>query len=335
MNILVTGGAGFIGSHFIKALLRNPQIKNVVNLDCLRYGNNLFSLETVKSDNRYSFIEGNITNKELVDEIFKIYKINKVAHFAAESHVDKSLVDFEGFIKTNVLGTQVLLESAKKAWLVNKEGDSWSSLGNKKFLHISTDEVYGPTNSFKILFDETAPLNPSNPYATTKASADLVALTYKNNFNLPLNITRSTNNYGIFQFPDKLIPKMIIKGLKGELLPVYGKGQEVREWLSVEDHVNVLVEILFDSHKGEIYNIASGIRKKNIEVVELIVRILGLPKSRITFVKNRLFHDKAYSIDDSKLNKLFNFEPNRSFQLEMEKIISWYCRNEKWWSKFI
>ena len=270
-----------------------------------------------------------------MDEIFKVYEIDKVVHFAAESHVDKSLIDFERFLKTNVLGTQVLLESAKNAWSINEGKEIFRYRRNTKFLHISTDEVYGTVNNSDVFFNEKAPLNPSNPYATTKASADLIALTYKNNFNLPLNITRSTNNYRTFQFPDKLIPKMIIKGIRGGPLLVYGNGEEVREWLCVEDHVNILLKILMDGNIGEIYNIASGVRKKNIEVVESIAHILGLPRNQISFVKNRLCHDKAYGIDDLKLVKQFNFKPKSDIHLELEKIVSWYSKNEKWWSQFI
>ena len=335
MNVLVTGGAGFIGSHFIKALLSHSNVKNVVNLDCLRYGNNLFSLKEAENNSRYSFINGNILDKDLVDEIFSAFQIDKVVHFAAESHVDRSLVDFQRFVKTNVLGTQVLLECAKNAWAINKKNVSYSYGPHRRFLHISTDEVYGSIEKGADFFNEKSPLNPSNPYATTKASADLIALSYMHNFNLPITITRSTNNYGSFQFPDKLIPKMIINGLIGEYLPVYGKGEELREWLCVEDHVSILLSILLDGFVGEIYNIGSGVRKKNIEVVESIATILGLPKSRISFVKNRLCHDRAYGIDDQKITKQFNFNPNRDFQLELEKIIYWYSKNKNWWSTFI
>ena len=335
MNVLVTGGAGFIGSHFVKRLLKLSEVKKVINLDYLSYGVNSLCLESYASDERYTFIKGNILNEELLDSIFKKYNINKVVHFAAESHVDKSLVDLEVFFKTNVLGTQVLFESARKAWCLNNLKGVYSYKQDVKFLHISTDEVYGPIKKATIRFKEEAPLKPTNPYATSKASGDLIALMYSKNFGFPMTITRSTNNYGTNQFPDKLIPLMIIKVLRGEPLPVYGKGQEVREWLHVEDHTNILLNILVAGNNGEIYNIGSGIRKKNIEVVELITKIMGLSNSRITFVKNRLYHDRAYGIDDNKLSKQFGFKPKRNFQLELEKIISWYFRNEKWWSKFI
>lgn len=335
MNVLVTGGAGFIGSHFIKRLLELPAVKKVINLDCLIYGIDFFNLEHHASDERYVFIKGNILNKELLEYIFRKYNINRVVHFAAESHVDKSLIDLKVFFETNVLGTQVLFESAKKAWCLNNLKDVYHYKQDVKFLHISTDEVYGPIKRPAIRFTEKAPLKPTNPYAASKASGDLIALMYSKNFDFPMTITRSTNNYGTYQFPDKLIPRMVIKGLRDEQLTVYGEGKEVREWLSVEDHISILLDILVTGNNSKIYNIGSGVRKKNIEVVELIASILGLPKSRITFVKNRLCHDKAYGIDYRKLINQFSFKPKRNFKLEMRKIISWYSRNEKWWSKFI
>ena len=335
MNVLVTGGAGFIGSHFIKRLLELTEVEKVINLDCLSYGINSFCLEPYLADKRYIFIKGNILNEELLDYIFKKYNIDKVIHFAAESSVDKSLVNLEVFFRTNILGTQVLFERARKAWCLNNLKGTYSYKKDVKFLYISTDEVYGPIKRSLMRFTEEAPLRPTNPYATSKASGDLIALMYSKNFGFPVNITRSINNYGNYQFPDKLIPRMIIKGLRDERLSVYGKGAEVREWLHVKDHVDILLDILTVKNNGEIYNIASGVRKKNIEVVKLIATILGLPKTRITFVKNRLCHDKAYGINDRKLNEHFSFKPKRNFQSELEKIISWYSRNEEWWSKFI
>lgn len=335
MNVLVTGGAGFIGAHFIKEILDNEKINKVVNLDCLRYGNNLFSLEKIKEDKRYTFIEGNILDSPLLDTIFKTYEISHVVHFAAETHVDKSLIAIDAFLETNILGTKNVLAAASNAWMLSEDKDSCIYRAGVKFLHISTDEVYGPSVSEKMRCDEDASLKPTNPYAASKASADLIARSYHKTFNLPLNITRSVNNYGRFQFPDKLIPLMIVKGLSGEGLPVYGNGMAVREWLHVEDHVQGLIKVLFEGSNGEIYNIGSGCRKRNIEVVETIANGLNLPKSQIVFVEDRLGHDLAYSIDDLKIRKELSFKNEKQFEPSLEALINWYRDNEKWWSYFI
>ncbi len=315
VKILVTGGAGFIGTNFIKYMLNKYPDYEIVNLDLLTYCGNLENLKDIESNKNYSFIKGNIRDKDLVNEIVK--DCNYVINFAAESHVDRSIQDPEIFIKSNVLGTQVLLDAANQ-------------FNVEKYIQISTDEVYGTLGSTGY-FTETTPLAPNSPYSASKASADLVVRAYHETFNLPINITRCSNNYGPYQFPEKLIPLMIYNALKDKPLPIYGDGKNIRDWLYVYDHCTAIDLVLHKGKIGEIYNIGGNNEKQNIEIVKLILKQLKKPESLITFVNDRLGHDKRYAIDSSKIQKKLGWKPKYSFETGIKETIDWYLN--KWMSK--
>jgi dTDP-glucose 4,6-dehydratase len=316
-NVLVTGAAGFIGSNFIKYFLRAHASVNVFNFDKLTYAGNLENLEDVAEDPRYKFLRGDICNRAEVETAFKKHSIDTVVHFAAESHVDRSILGAAVFIQTNVLGTNILLEVAKE-------------LGVERFLHVSTDEVYGSLG-LTGKFTETTPLHPNSPYAASKASSDLLAFAYHHTFGVPVIVTRCSNNYGPYQFPEKLIPLMIVNALNNKPLPVYGDGLNVRDWLFVEDHCAAIDVVLAKGKNGEVYNIGGNNEWKNIDIVKLILKQLGKPESLITFVKDRLGHDRRYAIDPSKLKVELQWEPARTFEKGIEDTISWFVRNEPWW----
>jgi dTDP-glucose 4,6-dehydratase len=315
-NLLVTGGAGFIGSNFVRYVLRShPDIK-VVNFDKLTYAGNLESLEDISSDPRYIFVRGDICSRHDVEQVFSNHRIDTVAHLAAESHVDRSILGATVFVHTNVVGTQILLDVAKEA-------------GVERFLHVSTDEVYGslgPTGKFT----ETTPLHPNSPYAASKASSDLLALAYHRTFGLPVIVTRCSNNYGPYQFPEKLIPLMIVNALNDKPLPVYGDGLYVRDWLYVEDHCSALDLVLRNGKPGEVYNIGGNNEWKNIDIVKLTLRKLGKPQSLIIFVKDRPGHDRRYAIDASRIDKEIGWQPAHSFETGIEETINWYLDNQGW-----
>ena len=320
-NILVTGGAGFIGSNFINYILNVRNDVFMVNLDKLTYAGNLKNLTEVENHTNYTFIKGDIVNDELVNYIFKKYQITHVINFAAESHVDRSILGSEIFFKTNVLGTNVLLENAKLFEI-------------EKFIQISTDEVYGSLGP-EGRFEETRTLQPNSPYAASKASADLMALAFYHTYGVPVVITRCSNNYGQYQFPEKLIPLMIINSLKNKKLPVYGDGLNVRDWIYVIDH-NKAVEVILDRGKiGEVYNIGANEEKRNIEIVKLILSQLGKSEDLIEFVKDRPGHDKRYAINSNKIRNELGWEAKHSFNNAMKVTIDWYLRNEKWWTEII
>src|SRR3989339_2205433 len=286
-NILVTGGAGFIGSNFINYILSKRDDYFIVNLDKLTYAGNLENLKTVEKNKNYRFVKGDITNNELVDYLFKRFNLKFVINFAAESHVDRSILGSEIFYRTNVIGTTVLLEAARRYQV-------------EKFVQISTDEVYGSLGPVG-LFTEQTPLSPNSPYSSSKASADMTALSFHHTFGLPVVVTRCSNNYGPFQFPEKLIPLMIINSLNGKKLPVYGDGLNVRDWIYVIDH-NRAVELVFENGKsGEVYNIGASREMKNIEIIKLILKKLGKGEELIEYVKDRPGHDRRYAIDSSKI----------------------------------
>jgi dTDP-glucose 4,6-dehydratase len=316
-NVLVTGGAGFIGSNFIKYFLRAHASVSVFNFDKLTYAGNLENLEDVAEDPRYKFLRGDICNRAEVETAFKKHSIDTVVHFAAESHVDRSILGAAVFIQTNVLGTNILLEVAKE-------------LGVERFLHVSTDEVYGSLG-LTGKFTETTALHPNSPYAASKASSDLLAFAYHHTFGVPVVVTRCSNNYGPYQFPEKLIPLMIVNALNNKPLPVYGDGLNVRDWLFVEDHCAAIDVVLAKGKNGEVYNIGGNNEWKNIDIVKLILKQLGKPESLITFVKDRLGHDRRYAIDPSKLKVELQWEPARTFEKGIEDTISWFVRNEQWW----
>jgi dTDP-glucose 4,6-dehydratase len=317
MKILVTGGAGFIGSNFIKYIFAKYPHYKIVNLDKLTYAGNLDNLSDVEDNPNYQFIKGDICDQKLVEKIVED-KIDVITNFAAESHVDRSIYDPKIFVKTNVLGTQVLLESALKFKI-------------DKFIQISTDEVYGTlTEGF---FTESSPLLPNSPYSASKASADLQVRSYFKTFGLPAVITRSTNNYGPYQFPEKLIPLFITNALSGQELPLYGDGLYVRDWLYVEDHCKALDLVLHKGKIGEIYNISASHEKTNLEITELILKRLNQPKSLIKHVKDRPAHDRRYALDSFKIRNELGFRPDASFEEGLSKTADWYIANQKWWQK--
>ncbi len=319
-KILVTGGAGFIGSNYINSILSESD-DLIVNIDKLTYAGNLENLKKVDSKPNYHFVKGDITNSELIDYLFVKYGITHVVNFAAESHVDRSILGSEVFFRTNVIGTNVLLEAAKRH---NVE----------KFLQVSTDEVYGslgPTG----LFTETTPLSPNSPYSSSKASADMMAMSFFHTYGMPVVITRCSNNYGQLQFPEKLIPLMIINALNDKKLPVYGDGMNVRDWIYVIDHNKAIDLVLEKGKVGEVYNIGASREMPNIEIVKLILNKLGKGEELIEYVKDRLGHDRRYAIDSSKIQNELGWSPKFDFENAIENTIDWYLNNKNWWERII
>jgi dTDP-glucose 4,6-dehydratase len=320
-KILVTGGAGFIGSNFINYTLGERDDIFIINLDKLTYAGNLQNLKSVEGHKNYAFIKGDIVNDELVSYIFQKYNISHVINFAAESHVDRSILGSEIFFRTNVLGTNVLLENAKR-------------FGVEKFIQISTDEVYGSLGP-EGQFEETTPLQPNSPYAASKASADMMALAFHHTYNVPVVITRCSNNYGPYQFPEKLIPLMILNSLKNKKLPVYGDGLNVRDWIYVIDH-NKAVELILEKGKlGEVYNIGANTEKPNIEIVKLILNQVGKTEDLIEYVKDRPGHDRRYAINSLKIKNELGWQAEQSFENAIKNTINWFIENEKWWKEII
>ena len=321
MNLLVTGGAGFIGSNFIRYILDKYNEYRVINLDKLTYAGNLENLTGVDKDPRYAFEKGDICDKTRVQVCVVRYEIDAIVHFAAESHVDRSILRASEFVQTNVAGTHVLLEVAKE-------------FNIKRFLQVSTDEVYGSLGATGFFTEET-PLHPNSPYSASKASADMLAFAYQHTFGLPIVLTRCSNNYGPYQFPEKLIPLMIANALNDKPLPVYGDGKNVRDWLHVKDHCSAIDTVLHRGRAGEVYNIGGNNEKPNIEIVKLILQHLGKPESLITYVEDRLGHDRRYAIDSSKIQNEFGWEPAYTFERGIEETIKWYVDNQQWWERII
>ncbi|AGB42252.1 dTDP-glucose 4,6-dehydratase [Halobacteroides halobius DSM 5150] len=328
MNVLVTGGAGFIGSNFIYHMLNKYDDYQIVNLDKLTYAGNLENLKQAEDNPNYKFIKGDITNRELVEYIFNEYDINYVVNFAAESHVDRSIEDPDIFVKTNVRGTQVLLDIAKKYWL----DECYDQSVKSKFLQVSTDEVYGSLGE-EGYFTEETPLAPNSPYSASKASADMMVRAYHETFNLPINITRCSNNYGPYQFPEKLIPLFLTNALNDKELPLYGDGQNVRDWLHVKDHCQAIDLVLHEGENGEVYNVGGNNEKSNIEITKAILNAIDKPESLITFVEDRLGHDRRYAIDPSKIREELGWEPEYTFETGIKETIQWYLDNKEWWKK--
>ena len=330
MNILVTGGAGFIGSNFIKFMLEKYPHYNIINIDALTYAGNLENLKEIESNPNYVFIRDDIRDKARIDTIFSSYNIDTVINFAAESHVDRSIIEPEIFLTTNVIGTQVLLDSAKKYWKVNYDDKYCREYkGGVKFLQVSTDEVYGSLNKTG-KFVETSPLLPNSPYSASKAGADMIVRAYHETYGIPINITRCSNNYGPYQFPEKLIPLMIINCLKGIDLPVYGDGMQVRDWLHVSDHCTALDTVLHYGFPGEVYNLGGNNERANIEIVKLIIKKLGKSENSIRYVKDRPGHDRRYAIDNTKITTQLEWKPAYKFEEGMKDTIEWYVRNPVW-----
>ncbi|GAB4338698.1 MAG: dTDP-glucose 4,6-dehydratase [Desulfobulbaceae bacterium] len=335
-NVLVTGGCGFIGANFVRYALARRERWRLVILDLLTYAGNLLSLGDALNSPRHTFVKGDICDTDLVDSIFRQYNIDTVIHFAAESHVDRSITGPADFIRTNVLGTFTLLEAARKNWLGDEDlGRS----GNRRFLHVSTDEVYGSLGESGY-FIETTCYDPRSPYSASKASSDHLARAYFHTYGLPLLVTNCSNNYGPCQFPEKLIPLTINNALHGREIPVYGDGGNVRDWLHVVDHCEAIVRVLEKGRCGESYNIGGNNEKKNIEVVELLCDILdrkvgplasGKPRrSLITFVRDRLGHDRRYAIDSTKIRSELGWAPKMNFADGMEQTVDWYLANREW-----
>ena len=328
---LVTGGAGFIGANFIEYILNKFEDVNIINLDCLTYAGNLENLKSVENKKNYKFIKADITNYYEIEDVFRKNQIDYVVNFAAQSHVDRSIKDPAIFIKTNVLGTTNLLNIAKLCW-ENADGTFKKGV---KFLQVSTDEVYGSLGK-EGFFVETTPLDPHSPYSASKASADLVAKAYYDTFKFPVNITRCSNNYGPYQFLEKLIPLIIFNALNLKDLPVYGDGMQVRDWLYVTDHCCAIDLVLKNAKPGEIYNVGGHNERFNIDIVKTIVKTLKekvnpkIDESLIKYVTDRKGHDRRYAIDPEKIKKHLNWEPTVKFEDGIKKTIDWYVKNSKW-----
>jgi dTDP-glucose 4,6-dehydratase len=340
MKILVTGGAGFIGSAVIRHIIKNTQ-DSVVNLDKLTYAGNLESLLEVSDSPRYVFEQVDICNRIELDRVFAKYEPNAVMHLAAESHVDRSITGPSDFIQTNIVGTYTLLEAAREYW--NTLSDETKKAF--RFHHISTDEVYGDlphpdevqSSEELSLFTETTPYAPSSPYSASKASSDHLVRAWLRTYGLPTIVTNCSNNYGPYHFPEKLIPLVILNALEGKPLPIYGKGDQIRDWLYVEDHARALYKVVTEGKVGETYNIGGHNEKKNIEVVNTICSILDVlvPKDasyadQITYVTDRPGHDRRYAIDATKMSNELNWQPEETFETGLKKTIEWYLANQTW-----
>jgi len=319
MKLLVTGGLGFIGSNFVRYMLNEHSECTIVNLDKVSYAGNLTNLIDIEKDPRYFFVKGDICDPHIVQSVFSTGEIDTVVHFAAESHVDRSIQSSSVFITTNVLGTQTLLDAALRNQC-------------SRFVHISTDEVYGSiaTGSFK----ETDRLNPSSPYSASKAASDLIARAFFLTHGLPVIVTRCTNNYGPYQYPEKLIPFFVTNLLRGKKVPVYGSGYNIRDWIYVMDHCRAIDFVIREGITGEIYNIGSNTEKTNIEITYKILEILGMDATSIEYVTDRPGHDWRYSLDSSKLRAI-GWKPQTSFEISLKETVDWYIQNERWWKPLL
>ena len=330
-KILVTGGAGFIGSNFIQYILDHQKDQVLlVNLDALTYAGNLENLKAAEQDARYRFVKGDVRDKELVEQLFQKYDFDTVVHFAAESHVDRSITDPEVFLTTNILGTHTLLEAAKSAWKCepdNKHSKDYRE--GVRYLQVSTDEVYGALGKTG-MFTEATPLAPNSPYSASKASADMLVRAYYQTFGLPVNITRCSNNYGPYQFPEKLIPLMIHNARHDKPLPVYGDGMQIRDWLHVKDHCAAIAAVLEAGRPGEIYNIGGNNEKANLEIVRLILKELDKSEELIQYVQDRPGHDRRYAIDNTKITAELGWRPAYTFEQGIHETIQWYLQNTGW-----
>ncbi len=331
-SVLVTGGAGFIGSNFVNLMLKKHPNWRIVNLDALTYAGNIENLTAVKDAENHLFVKGDITDRALVKSLFDRYQFDFVVNFAAESHVDRSIKDPEIFLLTNILGTQCLLDNAKESWQTGKDQNGYPTYREDvKYLQVSTDEVYGALGKTG-MFTETTPMAPNSPYSASKASADMVVRAYSKTFQFPANITRCSNNYGPYQFPEKLIPLMIGNALDGKSLPVYGDGMQIRDWLHVHDHCYAIETVLLSGKLGEVYNIGGNNEKANIEIIKLILSILGKSENLITYVEDRLGHDRRYAIDNTKITTELGWKPSYTFENGIKETIDWYLSHMNWMS---
>ena len=324
-KILVTGGAGFIGSNFIYHMLEAHDDVEIVCVDCLSYAGNLVTLEPLLDNPRFKFVKADITDREAMYALFESENFDIVVNFAAESHVDRSIDSPEAFLMTNIIGTGVLLDAFRK-------------YGNgKRFHQVSTDEVYGdlPLDRPDLFFTEETPIHTSSPYSSSKASADLLVMAYNRTYELPVTISRCSNNYGPYHFPEKLIPLMIVNALHDKPLPVYGAGLNVRDWLYVEDHCKAIDLVIHNGRVGEVYNIGGHNEMRNIDIVKLICHELGKPESLITHVEDRKGHDMRYAIDPTKIHNELGWLPETKFADGIQKTIAWYLDNRDWWEEII
>lgn len=324
MKIIVTGGAGFIGGNFVHYMLKKYNNYKIICLDKLTYAGNLATLESVMSNNNFKFVQGDIADRSFIYNLFQEEKPDIIVNFAAESHVDRSIEDPEIFLKTNILGTGVLLDACKK-------------YGIKRYHQVSTDEVYGdlPLNKPDLFFTEETPIHTSSPYSASKASADLLVQSYYRTFKVPATISRCSNNYGPYHFPEKLIPLIIANALNDKDLPVYGKGENIRDWLYVQDHCIGIDKIIHNGKIGEVYNIGGHNEKTNLEVVKIILKELGKSEDLIKYVTDRPGHDRRYAIDPTKIKNELNWEPETLFNEGIKKTIKWYLDNTSWWENII
>lgn len=323
MRLLVTGGCGFIGANFARHILQHYHTASVTNVDALTYAGNPANVADLpgRFGDRYEFYKADIANSAQMDALMAKHQFYAVVNFAAESHVDRSINSPQNFVHTNVVGTSVLLESAR-------------SHGIRRFVQISTDKVYGSLG-VEGRFTEQSPLDPSSPYAGSKAGADLLALGYYKTYEMETVIVRSTNNYGPYQYPEKVIPLMIMKALRDEPLPVYGDGLYVRDWIHVEDHCSAIVAAIFEGKPGEIYNVGSYEERTNIEVVEAILSHLGKPHSLISYVRDRLGHDRRYAVDSTRIREQLKWKPIHSFDRGLRETVDWYVKNRDWWEPLL
>lgn len=324
MKIIVTGGAGFIGSNFIFHMLKSHPEDYIICLDKLTYAGNLSTLAPIMDNAHFRFVRADICDRKAVDALFEEEHPNMVVNFAAESHVDRSIENPQLFLETNIIGTSVLMDACRK-------------YGIQRYHQVSTDEVYGdlPLDRPDLFFTEATPIHTSSPYSSSKASADLLVLAYYRTYGLPVTISRCSNNYGPYHFPEKLIPLMIINALHNKPLPVYGDGQNVRDWLYIEDHCRAIDLILQKGRVGEVYNVGGHNEMKNIDIVKLICKALGKPESLIHFVKDRKGHDRRYAIDPAKIHRELGWLPETKFADGIQKTIQWYLDNEEWWQPIV
>jgi len=321
MTILITGGAGFIGSNFVRWMLRYHPDDQVINVDKLTYAGNLENLEDMEDNTRYTFVKADICDRQAMESLLQRSPISAIVNFAAESHVDRSILGGAEFIETNVGGTNVLLELAREYQV-------------KRFIQVSTDEVYGSLGSDG-KFTERTPLHPNSPYSASKASADFLALAHHHTFGLPVVVTRCSNNYGPYQFPEKLIPLIIVNAIHDKPLPVYGDGLNVRDWLHVTDHCAAIDAVLQKGKAGQVYNIGGNNEWKNIDIVKLILRQLGKSENLIKFVKDRLGHDRRYAIDSTRIQAELGWTPSYTFERGIKETVEWYLEHQGWWKKIL
>ena len=324
MKICVTGAAGFIGGNFVYYMLENHPDYDIVGLDLLTYAGNLETLEEAMKNPHFKFTKGDIADREYVYDLFEKEKFDIVVNFAAESHVDRSIVNPEIFLKTNILGTSVLMDACRK-------------YGIQRYHQVSTDEVYGdlPLDRPDLFFTEETPIHTSSPYSSSKAGADLLVLAYHRTYGLPVTITRCSNNYGPYQFPEKLIPLIISRALADESLPVYGTGENVRDWLYVKDHCAAIDKVIHNGREGEVYNVGGHNERTNLQVVKTILKELGKPESLITFVTDRKGHDRRYAIDPTKIETELGWSPTTTFDVGIKQTIDWYLTHKQWWQNII